>query len=232
MHGPAPSPAVLNQGQFYSPGSIWPCLETFKGGHTGRGCSWPLVGRSWDAVSIIKCTQWPPKQWLDPDVDSAQRAKSALIFRDIGWTLPWWQAGVLLPWCGFNTNAFASEEVSWPPGCGLSGQVWDSKDPKAVFFFSKVTPLALSPQPSELLFYICCGLLCWGSLDCKSPAHHQLPKIPRAPLASEGPLAHGVDPEPHPILPLPATASQASRKSLQHNSPAAKFPGPSLWLSS
>ena len=99
-------------------------------------------------------------------------------------------------------------------------------------FLSKVTPLALSPQPSELLFYICCGLLCWGSLDCKSPAHHQLPKIPRAPLVSEGPLAHGVDPEPHPILPLPATASQASRKSLQHNSPAAKFPGPSLWLSS
>lgn len=73
MSGPAPSPAVLNQGQFYSP----------EGGHTGRGCSWPLVSRSWDAVSIIKCTQWPPKQWSDPDVDNAQRAKTALIFRDI-----------------------------------------------------------------------------------------------------------------------------------------------------
>lgn len=70
VSGPAPSPAVLNQGQFYSPGNIWPCLETFEGSHW-EGVLLGTVGRSWDAVSIIKCTRWPPKQWPDPDVDSA-----------------------------------------------------------------------------------------------------------------------------------------------------------------
>ena len=48
-------------------GLVWRHLR----GHTGRGVLLGTVGRSWDAVSIIKCTRWPPKQWSDPDVNSA-----------------------------------------------------------------------------------------------------------------------------------------------------------------
>ena len=67
-------------------------------------------------------------------------------------------------------------------------------------------PSALSPvncSSDSASPHTCCGLPCWESLDCKNPTHHQLHQDTMSTPTSEGLLAHGVDPEPHPILPHP-----------------------------
>ena len=75
LNRPVYTAVVLNQGQFYPPGDIWQCLETFldvtMGGSVVCVCSWYLVSRDQDCC---KAQDSPPNKEL-----SGPKCRSAKI---------------------------------------------------------------------------------------------------------------------------------------------------------